>query len=76
MLSSNKVYSNRKYDGDDAYSWAVFRKIDLKGLGAGVVFYGQAWPIVSGCSKTEAQHHRQVLEMRAAGGVSTYLQGW
>jgi anti-sigma regulatory factor (Ser/Thr protein kinase) len=39
-------FTIRKYLGDDAYSWAVFD-------------YGI--PIVTGCSRREAQYHRDQL---------------
>jgi hypothetical protein len=55
-------YSVRKFDGDDRYSWAVFKKEDLKGLQLGVIFYGQAQPIVCGCSRDEANYHKEKLE--------------
>lgn len=52
----------RKFNGDDEYSWAVFRAKDVKGLGRGVVFYGQATPIVSGCSRREASYYKRKIE--------------
>lgn len=52
----------RKFNGDDDYSWAVFRSKDVKGLGRGVVFYGQATPIVSGCSRREALSYKKDIE--------------
>lgn len=48
----------RKFNGDDEYSWAVFRAKDVKGI-KGVVMYGDATPIVSGCSKQEAQSYKR-----------------
>jgi hypothetical protein len=54
-------YTIRKYDGDDAYSWAVFLKADVKGI-RGPVFYGQALPFVSSCSRNEANYHKAQLE--------------
>lgn len=56
-----QLYTTRKFDGDDCYSWAVFKKDDVKGL-RGVVFYGQAKPVVEGCSRLEAQYHKKILE--------------
>ena len=35
-------FTTRKFDGDDSYSWAVFRKEDLPSGHRGIVFYGQA----------------------------------
>jgi len=57
-------YTTRKYDGDDQFSWAVFKSKDVKGM-RGVVFYGQATPIVSGCSRREANYHKRVLEINS-----------
>lgn len=54
-------YSVKKFNGDDDYSWAVFRYKDVKGI-RGVVMYGQATPIVSGCSRREAQSHKKAIE--------------
>jgi len=60
----------RKYNGDDAYSWAVFKKKDIRGI-KGVIFYGQAKPLVSGCSKMEAKYHKDKLEEKYASGGTT-----
>jgi hypothetical protein len=57
-----KQFTIRKYDGDDTYSWAVFRKEDLLKVCRGIVFYGDARPIVSGCSRSEAQYHAKQME--------------
>ena len=56
-------YRIRKYNGDDDYSWAVFRSKDIKGI-TGVVLYGDATPIVSGCSKREAQSYKKSIEKK------------
>jgi hypothetical protein len=53
----------RRFNGDDDYSWAVFRAEDIKGI-TGVVLYGDATPIVSGCSKTEAQAYKKDIEAK------------
>jgi hypothetical protein len=58
---NGKGFVVRKYDGDDAYSWAVFRAADVKGL-RGVIFYGQASPVISDCTRREANYHRSILE--------------
>lgn len=50
----NKKYTYKKYDGDDKYSYAVFLAADVKGKGT-IIFYGQAKPVVSGCSRYEAK---------------------
>lgn len=41
--------SIRKYGGDDPYSWAVFRS-------------DSPTPIVSGCSRAEAQSHKKEIQ--------------
>jgi len=56
-------YSVKKYDGDDIYSYAVFRSKDVKGKG-NVIFYGEATPIVSGLSRQEALYHKKGLEIK------------
>ena len=59
-MTKNKL-TIRKYNGDDIYSWAVFKVEDVKGI-RGVVFYGQAKPLVSGCSRNEARYYKDKLE--------------
>jgi len=59
------IYTCRKYDGDDSYSWAVFKKIDIPKGHRGIVFYGEAKPVVCGCSRSEANYHKSLLESRA-----------
>ena len=54
-------FSVKKFDGDDQYSWAVFRKADVKGLRS-PIFYGQATPIINGLDQSEARYHRDRLE--------------
>ena len=53
----------KRYNGDDSYSYAVFRYADVKGKGP-VIFYGEAQPIVSGCSRKEAQSYKKGLEKK------------
>ena len=60
------MFTTRKFDGDCAYSWAVFRKADVKGT-RGVVFYGQAHPVVCGLSKSEADYYKDKLEKEHEG---------
>lgn len=62
MASKFKVM---KYDGDDCYSYAVFRAADVKGLRS-PVFYGQAKPVVSGCSKSEADSYKTDFENKSS----------
>jgi len=52
----------RKYMGDDEYSWAVFYASDVKGLGRGPITSYSVKPIVSGCSRREANNHKGKLE--------------
>lgn len=54
-------YSIKKYNGDDRYSYAVFRSEDVKGLGS-IIFQGQATPIVSGMDRSEANARKRRLE--------------
>jgi len=53
-------YTAKKFDGDDSYSWAVFKAQDVKGI-RGIVFYGVASPVVSGMSRDEARRVAQRL---------------
>lgn len=39
----------RKWNGDDSYSWAVFRS-------------DQRWPLVTGCERREARYHKKQIE--------------
>jgi len=55
-------YTIRKFNGDDSYSWAVFRKDALPKGHRGIVFYGQAEPVVSGCSRSSAKHYKDQFE--------------
>jgi hypothetical protein len=55
-------YAIRKFDGDDCYSWAVFRKSDLSKGHRGIVFYGEAQPLVCGCSRSDANYHKRQLD--------------
>ena len=58
-------YAVRKFDGDDSYSWAVFKKSDLPKGHRGIVFWGEARPVVSGCSRGEANSYKKSLENEA-----------
>ena len=57
QATKNNKFTTRKFDGDSQGSWAVFRKADVKGI-RGIVFYGQARPIVCGLTKREADYYR------------------
>lgn len=52
-----------KFNGDDSYSWAVFKSDDVKGMRS-PIFYGMATPVVSGLSRSEANYHKSLLEAR------------
>ena len=56
-------YRVLKYNGDDIYSWAVFRAQDVKGMRS-PIFYGDAEPVVDGCSRSEANYHKSILESK------------
>jgi len=56
-----KKFTIRKYDGDDEYSWAVFRTKDVKRMGH-QIFYGDAKPLMSGLSRNSAKHYKDQLE--------------
>ncbi len=44
-----KYFTIRKFQGDDLYSWAVFRK-------------GTSEPVCTGCGRSEAGYHADQLE--------------
>ncbi len=56
----------RKFNGDDSYCWAVFKKSDLPKGHRGIVFWGEARPVVSGCSRRQAKHYAGRLAEREA----------
>jgi|TARA_R110002126_G_scaffold122035_3_gene263641 hypothetical protein len=56
-------YSVKKFNGDDQYSWAVFRAQDVKGMRS-PIFYGQASPVMSGMSRSSAQYQKKILEKK------------
>ena len=57
-------FTARKFNGDDQYSWAVFHKEDLPRGHRGIVFLGEAQPVVSGMDRTEAQYTARDLESK------------
>ena len=61
MATDTRRFTIRKYEGDHEYAWAVFRKADIKGI-RGIVMAFQAWPVVSGCAKREAEYYRNQCE--------------
>ena len=56
-------YSVKKFNGDDQYSWAVFRASDVRGMRS-PIFLGQARPVVSGLTRSDAQYHKRQLEAK------------
>ena len=56
------MYTIRKYMGDDIYSWAVFRKIDLPKGHRGGVFDWDIKPVICGLGRSEATYQRDQLE--------------
>lgn len=58
-----KKYAVKRFDGDDRYSWAVFYADEIKGKGP-IIMFGEAKPIVSGCSRDEANSRAAELEAR------------
>jgi hypothetical protein len=61
-------FSIKKFNGDDRYSWAVFRASDVRGMRS-PIFSGQASPLVSGLSRQDASYHKSKLES-SAGNAS------
>jgi hypothetical protein len=57
-------YSVKKFNGDDSYSYAVFRAADVRGIRSPVM-WGQATPVVSGCSRMEANSYKKRFEAEA-----------
>ena len=58
-------FSIKKYNGDDQYSWAVFRAQDVKGMRS-PIFYADAEPMMSGMDRNEARYQKTRLEKKAA----------
>ena len=57
MAANKNQFTIRKFDGDSAGSYAVFRKEDVKGKG-NLIFWGEAQPIVCGLTRREAEQYR------------------
>ena len=56
-------YTIKKFNGDSSYDWAVFRAQDVRGMRS-PIFYGQARPVVSGLSRSDAKYHKSQLEAK------------
>lgn len=62
---TTQKYVIKLFNGDDAYSFAIFRKEDVKHVGSRrVVFAGEATPVCSGMSRREAEHYMRMIEKR------------
>jgi len=59
-------YCIKKFDGDDSYSWAVFKKSDVNGLGS-IIFYGQAKPICCGLDRQMAIYYKDRFDKEDLG---------
>ena len=56
-----KKYSIKKFNGDDSYSWAVFRAEDVRGMRS-PIFYGDARPLINGLSRMDATYYKKKFE--------------
>ncbi len=56
-------YTIKKFNGDDSYSWAVFRAQDVRGMRS-PIFFGDARPVISGLTRSDAKYHKQQLEAK------------
>ena len=56
-------YTIKKFNGDDRYSWAVFRAQDVRGMRSPIML-GQARPVMSGMSRNEARYQKTRLEAK------------
>ena len=65
-MSTKSLYTIRKYDGDDRYSYAVFLKSDLPKGRRGVIFYGEAKPRYCGLSRDQANYYKGTLDKKAS----------
>jgi hypothetical protein len=54
-------YTIKKFMGDDCYSWAVFRVVDVKGMRSPICD-PSVTPVINGLSQSEARYHRDRLE--------------
>jgi hypothetical protein len=57
MALKKSNFTIKKFDGDSAGSYAVFRKEAVKGKG-NIICWGEAQPIVCGLTKREADYYR------------------
>ena len=57
------MFTIKKFNGDDQYSWAVFRSKDVKGMRS-PIFLGDARPVMSGLTRADAKYHKSQLEAK------------
>lgn len=62
--NSKKKFRAVKYDGDDMYSWAIFKTVDIKGLRSPISGLSKIKPIISGLDRRDAQMRRDELESK------------
>lgn len=60
-MATKQKYSVKKYDGDDSYSYAVFKSEDVRGM-SNPIFYGDAKPIYCGLDRHQASYYKKQLE--------------
>lgn len=65
---AKRRYTVKKFNGDDQYSYAVFNMADVKGMRS-PIFYGQATPVISGLSRSEAKYYKDSLTNSLEGGT-------
>lgn len=61
MATNKNKFTIKKFDGDSAGSYAVFRKEAVKGKGS-IICWGEATPIVCGLTRREAEYYRRRCE--------------
>ena len=59
------MFTIKKFNGDDQYSWAVFRTKDVRGMRS-PIFFGQARPVMSGMDRNEARYQRDRMNKKEA----------
>ncbi len=58
------MFTIKKFNGDDQYSWAVFRSKDVKEMRS-PIFLGDARPVMSGLTRADAQYHCKQLKAQS-----------
>ena len=57
------MFTIKKFNGDDQYSWAVFRAQDVRGMRSPICDPFVS-PVVSGLTRADAQYHKKSLEAK------------